>query len=140
MKRIKETKVRTLTGEKYPLVIREGGRLVPVKDPVSGEVYPKTRLSESLIDVLEFFVLNGLPREGFTNLDGVKIGNVYRALQNARKTGVIELDDDDHRWLANKLEDDKAGAFAFSFNAPIIIEAVENFERLHHSKDKTDDR
>ena len=132
MKRIKLSEITRLTGKPFKLPeFDEDESLVLDENSI-----PKTYPTNSLLEVLEYFVLRGQPRDKYTKLDALRTGNIYRSLKAAKGKDILELDEPEHDWLKAKLGDDNVGVKMFTHDVQIILDAVDNFVKLHEPKAK----
>jgi len=134
VKKVKLVEVTRLTGKPFGLLeFDENDEVVLDK-----ERKPVLKRTKNLLDVLEYFILRGLPRDKYTKLDALRVSNTYRSIQEARKNsnGILELDEPEHDWLKSKLNDDAIGVRMFTFDAPALVEAVENIVKPHEPKEK----
>ena len=145
MKRIKLEEITGLTG--VPFIIpmfdetdKPITKMVPVFD-TDGKVVRQSEeydvlMTKNLLDILAHFILRGIPAKSYTKKDAIHVGNIYRSIAEARKdtTEVLELGEDDHDWLKNKLNDEAIGVKMFMRNIPIVLDAVDNIIKPHQPK------
>ena len=127
MKRIKLSEIARLTGKAFKLPkFDEDESLVLDENSI-----PKTYPTTSLLEVLEYFVLRGQPRDKYTKLDALRTGNIYRSLKAAKGKDILELDEEEHKWLKAKLSDDSVGVRMFTHDVGTILDALDDFARKH---------
>jgi hypothetical protein len=124
-KKIKLQEIKTLTGGSFSLAKFDENEQI-VKDEKG---MPETYFTSDMLEIIEYFVLRGLPREKYTRVDGIRSANIYKAIKNAAGNEILVVDDEDHKWLQNKLEDDNIGVRMFTHNLPAIIDAITTFEK-----------
>ena len=138
MKKIKLEPVKTLTGSPFAFPQFDEEEKPKVKQNDKGVDELDLMHTTGLLDILEYFILRGIPNDKYTKKDAIHVGNVYRFIQIARKdkTSILEIGEDDHDWLKAKLNDEAIGIRMFTKNSAIITDAVENIEKPHQPKEK----
>ncbi len=76
----------------------------------------------SLVEILKFFVLRGIPRDKYTKQDAIHAASTYMSLVRV-KDSQVELSDEDYKWLLAKLNLDDCGVRMFAIDVVAIIEA-----------------
>jgi len=74
-----------------------------------------------------------IPREKLTRQDTIYGARLFGNIADSAE-GFIELDEDIHDWVKEKLKDEDVGLEVFGTELSIIEQAVDNFERLHEKK------
>jgi hypothetical protein len=133
LKRINLKEITGITGKPFLFVERDTNDSVVLND----KGLPNLIHTSKLIDVLEQFILYGFPRDKYTKLDAIRVGNVYRAISVARKekAAILEVDESEHDWLKEKVSADDIGVRMFTRDVTVILDALDDFERLHQKKE-----
>lgn len=76
-----------------------------------------------------------IPRDRLTRQDTIYGTRMFQNITDSQD-GYIELDDDIHDWVKEKLKDEKVGLEIFGTELNVIEKAVDNFERLHEPQAK----
>lgn len=101
------------------------------------------KAEECLPMLLKRFFFN-IPREKLTRQDTIYGHKMFQNIDSI-KDGHIELDDDVHKWIRDKLQEkskntdggeQELGVLIFSFNLAVVEEALDQFERAKEPKDK----
>lgn len=144
MKKVKLEKVVRITGKPFRLAQFDAEDRIKTKTAERGGQQVEEAdvlVTTSLIDILEAFILQGIPRDKYTKNDAIRIGNIYPALKEAKKNGhVLAIDEAEHDWLKAKVGDDSIGVRFFTYDTQVILDALDNFERAHEPKEKSQDK
>lgn len=98
---------------------------------------------DCLPEMLLQFYLN-IPVEVFYREDSLKGHRLSENIRESKKAanGVLELDEDVHEWLRNKMkemfpkEKREVGVIVLGSNLPVIENALDDFERPKEAKEK----
>lgn len=161
MKRIKLEELKDIMGRPMRTVVRddEGNAIrEPVLDTRGEQVVDvirdkdgnniglqsafrlKTKVmskQEALPEMLMNFYM-GIPADHFTRRDALFGNKLAKNIDVCKrsKNGYLELDEDVHDWLKEKMKDEKVGVRVLGTNLAIIEEALDDFERLHEPAEK----
>jgi hypothetical protein len=90
--------------------------------------------TEALPEILKGLYLN-IPPDKLTRQDtiyGTRMFQNFAAITD----GVLEMDDDIHDWIKEKLKDEAIGLKVFGVDLYVVEQAVDNFERKHEPSQK----
>jgi hypothetical protein len=142
----KRIKVRTVYNlDEIPIKIPEfdsEGQLILVDDPTRKDSegnpikVPKTRHANT-IDLLEVLIRQ-FPRERLTMENITHATRLKSQIIESKKRndGILVIEEAEHDWVKKMLRDEKVGVEIFGINLMKVIEAVEDFERPHESKEE----
>ena len=138
MKKITLTKVERITGKPYTMPKRDvSGNVIFRTDKTD---IPEMLETRELVVIIEHFIMYNFPalaRDKYTKVDGQRVGNIYRSIKEV-SNGVLSIDDEELKWLREKLNDDNIGPKVFLHDLDPIVDALDNFERKHEAKTKDD--
>lgn len=89
--------------------------------------------AKALPELLKLLYLT-IPVAKLTRQDTIYGARMFQNI-NDIKNGTLELDDDIHKWVREKLQDEEIGLKIFGVDLYIIEQAVDDFERLHEKKE-----
>lgn len=104
----------------------------PVPDCQPEPVYrlkTKELGKDSLPELLKGLYLN-IPPDKLTRQDTIYGTRLFQAIA-VSKNGILEIPDDVHDWIKDKLKDEHIGIKIFGVDLYVIEQAVDNFEREH---------
>ncbi len=127
MKKINNKEVLTIARKPFLTTVEdEKGEVVMLEGSK-----PKTKNAKTA-DLIKTLVFN-LPVQNLTMKDSREAQRVLDQLELA-KDGVLNIEDAEHEWLKGKV--DEVGPKIFGVNAIMLLEALDDFERLHEPKEK----
>jgi hypothetical protein len=132
-KKINIKTIQSIEGTPFQRAVEEGGQPV-LKD--DGRL--KTADANTL-DVLEILI-RAFPRERMTMENIIEGARLKTQINEAKesKDGILVMDDSTCTWARKMLKDDLIGPKIFGFNLISIIDALDDFERLHKTEEKDD--
>jgi hypothetical protein len=98
------------------------------------QIKTKKLEKDSFPELLKGLYLN-IPGDLLTRQDTIYGTRMFQNIA-AMKDGVLELDDDIHDWIKEKLKDDKIGIKIFGVDLYVVENAVDNFLRPHEPQSK----
>ena len=84
---------------------------------------------DALPEILKGLYLN-IPPDKLTRQDTIYGTRLFQAIA-ASKNGMLEIPDDVHTWIKEKLKDENVGIKVFGIDLYVVEQAVDDFERLH---------
>lgn len=100
--------------------------------PKSADEEPKFIEKASMADLLTLMIY-GIPRDKLTTKDSIEAGRFMGQIRGI-EDGVLKLEEAEHDWIKEIV--DKHGTTVFGVNTAIIMDFLDNFERLHEKKGK----
>jgi len=119
----------------------EGKQIMQVPRNAKGEATPncqpepmyrikmKTLGKDSFPEILKGLYLN-IPPDKLTRQDTIYGTRLFQAIA-AIKNGTLEIPEDVHGWIGEKLKDENIGLKVFGVDLYVVEQAVDNFDRLH---------
>lgn len=118
------------------LQVPRDARGLPVPDAQPEPVYRiKTRVlgKDSLPEILKGLFLN-IPSDRLTRQDTIYGTRLFQSL-GACNNGTLEIEDDVHDWIKEKLKDENVGLKIFGVDLYVVEQALDDYERLHVKSD-----
>lgn len=98
------------------------------------QIKTKNLGKDSFPELLKGLYLN-IPGDLLTRQDTIYGTRMFQNIAGM-KDGILELDDDIHDWIKEKLKDEKIGIKIFGVDLYIVENAVDNFQRPHEPQGK----
>lgn len=89
---------------------------------------------DSLPEILKGLYLN-IPRDKLTRQDTIYGTRMFQSIA-ASQNGTLEIPDDVHDWVKEKLKDEEVGKVIFMHDLYVVEQAVDDFERTHEKGEK----
>ena len=119
----------------------EGKPIMQVPRNAKGEATPnclpepvyrvktKSLGKDSFPEILKGLYLN-IPMDKLTRQDTIYGTRLFQSIAEI-KNGTLEIPDDVHDWIKDKLKDENIGIKVFGVDLYVVEQAVDNFDRLH---------